>query len=111
MIPSEETSVQADVKLERFVPWSPSHPTLYTLEMSLSEDEDSPAFDKASLRFGMREIRVEGTKFFLNGKPLFLRVYGEDHYYPDTLCPPANKDWYLTRLKRAREYGLNATKG
>ena len=41
----------------------------------------------------------------------FIRAFGDDQYYPDTLCPPANKNWYITRLKTARQYGMNASKG
>ena len=97
------------VPLASFIPWSPAQPKLYTLVLSLTRG--GQCLDEARIRFGMREIAAKGTKLLLNGHPLFLRVYGEDHYYPDTLCPPEDVDWYLPRLKRARQYGFNAVKG
>ena len=128
-----DTQAAADVKLVDFVEWSPAHPKLYTLdisvdrggatgrpplptaasplEISVDKGDATGPLDKVGIRFGMREISVKGTKFYLNGKPIFLRVYGEDHYYPHTLCPPADKAWYLQRLKLARQYGFNAVKG
>jgi len=58
----------------------------------------------------MREITSSGRKFFLNGHPIYLRAFGDDQFYPETLAPPPAKDWYVSRLKRAREYGMNAAK-
>ena len=106
-----DVEAAADVKLGNFIEWSPVHPKLYTLAISVDAGGATGPLDKVGIRFGMREISVSGTKFYLNGKPIFLRAYGEDHYYPHTLCPPADKAWYVERLKLARQYGLNATKG
>ena len=68
------------------------------------------AFDKVGVRFGMREIATQGAKFFLNGQPIYLRCFGDDQLYLETLSPPTDINWYLPRLKRARQYGLNAAK-
>ncbi len=110
-IPESEQHVQAEVKISDFVPWSPDHPKLYTLHLSLLGKGDRHPRDTVSLRFGMREVSAEGTKLYLNGKPLYLRCYGDDQYYPETLAPPADKSWFVPRLKRARQYGMNAVKG
>ena len=106
-----EHRVSMRVTLDQFTPWSPAHPTLYTLEMSLVKAESREVIDRVAQRFGMREVRTEGTKILLNGQPIFIRAFGDDQYYPETICPPADKQWYLSRLKRAREYGMNASKG
>ncbi|MCC6490082.1 MAG: hypothetical protein IT364_21530, partial [Candidatus Hydrogenedentes bacterium] len=111
LIPENQSQLHGSVKLRHFDLWSPDYPKLYTLEITLKEGGRSRVLDKVALRFGMREIKTEGTKFYLNGKPLYLRCFGENHYYPDTLCPPSDVNWYLSRLKRAREYGMNAVKG
>ena len=110
-IAENQTQLHGSVQLRHFELWSPDHPKLYTLEIALKERGASRELDKAGLKFGMREIRTEGTKFYLNEKPLYLRCFGENHYYPDTLCPPSDVEWYLPRLKRARQYGMNAVKG
>ena len=106
-----EESVLAEVALKSYEAWSPNHPKLYTLEIALHEKGSGEPFDRAAVRFGMREIATEGTKFVLNGSPVFLRCFGDDHYYPDTLCPPADVEWYRSRLETARRYGMNAMKG
>ena len=55
----------------------------------------------------MREFKVAGGKFLLNGKPIFLRGYGDDCIFPNTICPPADKSELRARLALAREYGFN----
>jgi len=110
-LPKGKDQAEAEVKLKNLMTWSPEHPKLYTLDISLRKDGRANLTDRVSLRFGMREMTVKGTKFYLNGKPIFLRFFGENQYYPKTLCPPADKNWYLSRLKRARAYGMNGAKG
>ncbi len=56
--------------------WSPGSPKLYKLEIAAGEDSLNDDV-------GFRDIRVEGTRILLNGKPIFLRgvcVQGEAPY-------------------------------
>ncbi len=108
-VPAGSADLAARVKLDAYTPWSPEHPQLYVLEMALRDG--AAEVDRAGLRFGMREIHTEGAKFYLNGRPLFWRVFGDDMYFPETLCPSADIEWYRTRLERARAYGMNGVKG
>ena len=85
--------------------WSPRTPHLYTARVRLLSD--GQVIDTRSVRFGMREFKVDGGKFLLNGKPIFLRGYGDDCIFPDTICPPANKEELRRRLSLARGYGFN----
>ncbi len=103
------TEAQGQVTLAAFTPWSPNHPKLYRLEVTLG-GTGGEARDRVALRFGMREITASDDKFLLNGKPLYLRCFGDDQLYPETLAPPVDKRWYLSRFRRARAYGLNAAK-
>ena len=85
--------------------WSPNSPHLYTARINLLAD--GATLDQRLVRFGMREFKVAGGKFLLNGKPIFLRGYGDDCIFPNTICPPADKDELRARLALAREYGFN----
>ncbi|HUT74594.1 MAG TPA: glycoside hydrolase family 2 TIM barrel-domain containing protein [Armatimonadota bacterium] len=105
-----EAQAQAEVKLGDYVTWAPEHPQLYVLDISVTSGGGDRCIDRVAIRFGMRQLTVQGAKFYLNGKPLLLRVFGDIPFYPETLCP-ADKEWHLSRLKRAREYGLNGAKG
>jgi hypothetical protein len=109
-IPKGTMSAAGEVGLTKFTTWSPNHPKLYMLDITLHRGRQRAAFDKVGVRFGMREIATKGAKFYLNGKPIYLRCFGDDQLYLDTLSPPTDINWYLPRLKRARRYGLNSAK-
>src|SRR5437867_3885270 len=81
--------------------WSPKSPHLYTARVRLLSG--NAVIDTRSVRFGMREFKVAGGKFLLNGKPIFLRGYGDDAIFPNTICPPVEKSEFHRRLSIARE--------
>ena len=90
----------ADAKL-----WSPSQPYLYTVRTTLADGQEK--LDTVTVRFGMREMKVQDGKFLLNDKPIFLRGYGDDCIYPNTIAPPADKEEYRRRFKVVKDYGFN----
>jgi len=85
--------------------WSPKSPYLYTVKVRLYFEQT--LLDTAIDRFGMREIATDGSRFLLNGKPIFYRGFGDDCVFPNTIAPPADKSVYLARLKTAKDYGFN----
>jgi hypothetical protein len=106
-VPAGQTNLEADVTLSHFTEWSPGHPKLYILDVTVHA---GATLDKVAIRFGMREIFTTKNKFYLNGKPLYVRCFGDMQLYMDTIAPPPDKDWYLSRLKRAQQYGFNMAK-
>lgn len=85
--------------------WSPKQPYLYTVVVRLYQE--GKLLDTVSDRFGMRELEAKGDQFLLNGRPIFLRGFGDDCVFPNTIAPPTEKSVYLARLKTARDYGFN----
>lgn len=88
--------------------WSPENPNLYTAELGIYDGYT--LLDNAVVRFGVRDVKTKGEKVYLNGAPIFIRAGCDDHIYPETICPPASKNWYIERIKKAKKYGFNATK-
>lgn len=101
----EATSATVSVPIADAELWSPQHPYLYTVNAKLLRG--SKQIDAKSDRFGMREIGKAGKSFVLNGQPIFLRGYGDDCISPNTIAPPADKNYYLGRFKTAKAYGFN----
>ncbi|MCC6235746.1 MAG: hypothetical protein IT580_24125, partial [Verrucomicrobiales bacterium] len=85
--------------------WSPRSPHLYTAHLQLLDGDRE--LDTRTVRFGMRELKTEGGRFLLNGRPIFLRGYGDDCIFPNTICPPTDKEEFRRRLSIARDYGFN----
>ena len=109
-LPAGETAGKAEVKLGKFITWSPNHPKLYTMETLIFREGWKQPIDRSGLRFGMREISTTTNKFILNGKPIYVRCMGDMALYLDTIAPPVDLNWYLPRLKRARDFGINMGK-
>jgi hypothetical protein len=53
--------------------WSPADPHLYQLAVTVRPAAGDPASDTYSVRFGFREVAVQGIDILLNGEPVMLR--------------------------------------
>jgi hypothetical protein len=109
-LPAGQIEGSAEVKLHKFVAWYPTHPQLYLMETLIYREGRKEPIDKSGLRFGMREISTTTNKFILNGKPIYVRCMGDMALYLDTIAPPVDLNWYLPKLKLAREFGINMGK-
>lgn len=61
-------------------PWSPSSPYLYTARISLIKGED--IIDQYDEQFGIREVRIEEGKIYLNNEELFMSGFGKHEEFP-----------------------------
>ena len=94
-----------EVPLSSFRPWSPEHPNLYTGIVELVEN--GRVVHARRERFGVRKLEVRGNEFYLNGKPFFMRGFGDDAVYPLTGLSPVDRDIHRAHLAKAREAGFN----
>ena len=85
-------------------PWSPDSPRLYRLDLRLTDGDKT--LDEWSERFGFCKREARGNDVFLNNRKVFVRAYGNDCVYPLTIAPPASRDVYRERFKRARAFGF-----
>lgn len=95
-----------EIPLKNFRPWSPECPDLYWADIELL-DGSGNIVQKRRERFGVRKIEVHGDSFYLNGRPYFLRGFGDDSVYPVTGLPPADRKTHIAHLKKARAAGFN----
>jgi len=104
-VSQQTNTITLPVSIAQAKLWSPSQPYLYTVRTTLADGQEK--LDAVTVRFGMREMKVQDGKFLLNGKPIFLRGYGDDCIYPNTIAPPADKEEYRRRFKVVKDYGFN----
>jgi hypothetical protein len=81
--------------------WSPADPALYTLRASLSSG------DSRDYPFGFRTFETRGGKFYLNGKPIYLRGALDQDFYPETIYTPPSLDYLKDEMQKAKTLGLN----
>ena len=81
-------------------PWDEFRPNLYRLSVEAGDD-------LYEANVGLRDIRIDGRQFYLNGRPLFLRGTVENCCFPETGYPPTDEESWLDIFRKCKEYGLN----
>ncbi|MCC6697161.1 MAG: hypothetical protein IT365_16150 [Candidatus Hydrogenedentes bacterium] len=103
---TQDGAVRVDLDLPAARLWTPETPHLHTAVITLL-DTSGAVLDHLSQRFGVRSIELRGNDFLVNGVKYYLAGYGDDCVYPDTIAPPADKQFYVERLRVAKSYGFN----
>ncbi|MCG6189546.1 sugar-binding domain-containing protein [Maribellus maritimus] len=84
--------------------WDEFNPNVYRLDLALKSGEES---DQASVDFGLREFGVDGTRFAINGRPVFLRGTLECAIFPLTGYPSTDTDYWRKIYTAVKDHGLN----
>ncbi|MCK5066942.1 MAG: beta-galactosidase [Bacteroidales bacterium] len=86
--------------------WDEFSPALYHLNATLKKSDGS-VMDQASEQFGMREFKAVGTRFAVNGHPVFLRGTLECCIFPLTGYPPTDDAYWEHLMNQCEAHGLN----
>jgi hypothetical protein len=107
---------QGAIELTMQVPelhlWTPDSPTLYDLELTLT-DETTGTKDTVRSYFGMRKIGrgtyggSEHEYILLNDKPIYLRGALHQSFNPEGIYTHPNDDYIRRDYEKAKEFGLN----
>ena len=99
--PGRETKVSLHVHVTDAKFWSPESPFLYVFNATV-KGSDGSFIDEDRVVFGMREFRIEGRDFMLNGRKVFLRgsniAFHRFLSDGDRRLLPWNKDWIRKAL-------------
>lgn len=78
--PGEDASFTQDVVIINPLLWSTALPQLYTLRVEVLSGEE--IIDTKEIRTGIRDIRLTGKAFYLNGKEMFINGTNRHQEYP-----------------------------
>lgn len=106
--PNGEAEASIEVPLPNAPLWSPDHPNLLSASIQLLRGKNE--IDQVDQRFGFRQITTRGNVLLLNGKPLYLRAYGDDDVEVLNGFPPASPQVCLQRMRLAKNFGFNAVR-
>jgi hypothetical protein len=84
--------------------WDEFSPALQVLRADL---ESPHGRDSRTVRFGIREIGTQGTRFVLNGRKVFFRGTLECAIFPKTGHPPTDVPSWKRIVRIAKAHGLN----
>jgi Glycosyl hydrolases family 2, TIM barrel domain/Glycosyl hydrolases family 2/Glycosyl hydrolases family 2, sugar binding domain len=100
-----KTKTKIEVSLNNVQAWSPDAPHLYSVQIALLRDKT--VVDTTSQTFGFRSIETRDGKFYLNGKPIYIRGALDQDYYPEGICTPPSVDFLEDQFRKAKALGLN----
>lgn len=91
------------LKLDELHLWQLGEGNLYDLELSFGED-----FVKSY--FGMRKVELDGKRFKLNGKTVFLRMVLDQGFYKDGIYTAKNDDELERDIHLSFDAGFNGAR-
>lgn len=94
-----------EIPVPGFEPWSPEHPRLYALSLTLEDD-------RVESYFAMRKIEIradeEGVKrLFLNNRPYFQNGVLDQGYWPDGLYTAPADEAMVFDIETMKKLGFN----
>ncbi len=84
--------------------WNEFHPALYKLTATL---RTSLGEQVKTTEFGMRDFKIEGKNFYINGVQTMLRGTVENCDFPLTGYAPMDVESWIEVYRKCKEYGLN----
>lgn len=93
--------------------WSPDDPHLYDLHFELiSESKQAVDLVLDSVRSyaGLRQFAAVGDRFFLNGKPIFLRLVLDQGFYPESLWTAPTDRALRADIELSQSLGFNGAR-
>jgi beta-galactosidase/beta-glucuronidase len=89
-------------------PWSLSEPHLYDLRFELVED--NRIIDQIYSYAGLRKFHIEGNKFYLNNRPIFLRFVLDQGFYPQGIWTAPSDAELRADIERSLAVGFNGAR-
>ena len=85
--------------------WDEFNPALYKMTLELSDEFGNT--DERDIEFGMRFFSINGTRFEVNNRPVFLRGTVENCVFPETGYPPMSVASWERVFTICKNHGLN----
>lgn len=105
---SQDGIVSLDLSTN-FELWSPESPELYDITLAVVTP-DGEALDVVESYAGMRKIHIEGSRFFLNNAPLYIRFVLDQGYYMDGIWTAPSDDALRRDIELSKEAGFNGAR-
>jgi hypothetical protein len=85
--------------------WHPDDPRVYTALVDALVE--GVASDERRVRFGLRTVRVDGTRLLVNGEPYRMKSVLVQGFTPDRLYAEGSRAEIEAEVRAAREMGFN----
>lgn len=99
------TEVAVDLRMDEPRLWSPVDPALYELRVELIDAAGQ--VDVQRVRFGFRDLHLEGTRIVLNGSPIHVRGVLHWGHEPQHMAPAPTPDQARAEFETLLAMGFN----
>jgi hypothetical protein len=86
--------------------WSPAAPSLHTAVVDLRLGDDVTS-DTRTARFGLRTVRIDGTRILLNGEPYRMKSVLVQGFRADVLYAEGSREQIEAEVRAAAAMGFN----
>lgn len=100
-------NVRLALELDEVHLWEAGCGRLYDLELELVNEAGC---DKVKSYAGLREVRLDGYKFLLNGKTVFQRTVLDQGFYPDGIYTAKSEEDLINDIKISMGLGFNGAR-
>jgi len=107
---SNDGAFSLSLKVDNRAEWKPEAPALYTLSLTLFDNDDNRLIAELSRSFGFRKLSADGDQLLFNGQPVNLRGILSWGWDPATLAPMPSDDEVRDEFRRIRALGFNMVK-
>lgn len=91
------------VELAEIHLWEPGHGRLYDIELTFGDDV-------VKSYFGLRSVAIDGYKFLINGKSVFMRTVLDQGFYPDGIYTAPTDEALINDVKLSMDAGFNGAR-
>lgn len=101
------SEVHLALSLDEVHLWEAGCGRLYDLQLSLSGEAGE---DSVKSYAGLREVRMDGYKFLLNGKTVFQRTVLDQGFYPDGIYTAPSEEDLVNDIRISMGLGFNGAR-
>jgi len=96
-------------KLENPKAWDTENPFLYNIRLSVT-DKNGKVLDEVFSYAGLRKIHLENGRYYLNNKPIYLRLVLDQGFYEDSIWTAPSDDALRTDIELSMKAGFNGAR-
>ncbi len=93
-----------EMKLDELHLWKPGKGGLYDLRLTLDGDDVIDSY------FGMRSVKVEDGRLFINGEYFYQRLVLDQGFYPDGIYTAPTEKELFADIRRSMDMGFNGAR-
>ncbi|MCC6537979.1 MAG: glycoside hydrolase family 2 [Bryobacterales bacterium] len=88
--------------------WSHTAPNLYPVTYELRRG--TQVLDRVESYIGFRTVAWDNGRFYLNGRPTYLKMVLDQGYWPESLLTPPTEEAIIKDIEWTKEMGFNGAR-